>query len=98
MQHVATIKTNVTIFVLLMVLLFATLAAAYMPLGILHFPVAMLIASVKTVLIIFYFMHVIYQDKLTKTIVGTSFLWLVLMVLMIMTDYLSRGWLSILGK
>ncbi len=97
-HHVATIKTNLIIFGLLMLLLVATVGAAELPLGPLNFPVAMLIATTKTVLIIFYFMHLTGTDKLTKTIVGTMFLWLVLMILMIMMDYLSRDWLQILGK
>lgn len=98
MQHVATVKTNFIIFGLLMVLLVATVGASELPLGMLNFPVAMLIATVKTVLIVLYFMHLITTDKLTKTVVASSFLWLLVMVFMIMTDYLSRDWLNILGK
>ena len=49
-QHVASIRTNIVIFVLLLLLLLATVGAAYLPMGPLHFPVAMTIAAIKAVL------------------------------------------------
>ena len=55
-QHIASIRTNVMVFVALLVLLFATVGAAYLPLGPLHFPVAMTIAAAKAVLIVL-FLH-----------------------------------------
>ncbi len=69
-QHISSIQTNVTVFVVLLVLLFATVGAAYLPLGALHFPTAMAIAAAKAVLIVVYFMHVKYSHRLTAVICG----------------------------
>jgi cytochrome c oxidase subunit IV len=101
-QHISSIQTNVTVFVVLLVLLFATLGAAYLPLGRLHFPTAMAIAAAKAVLIVVYFMHVKYSHRLTAVIAVASLFWLGIMIALTLTDYLSRSspdsWLNIPGK
>jgi cytochrome c oxidase subunit IV len=97
-QHISSIQTNVAVFVALLVLLFATVGGAYLPLGPLHFPTAMAIAAAKAVLIVVYFMHVKYSHRLTAVISVASLLWLAIMMALILTDYLSRGWLDIPGK
>ncbi len=100
-QHIASNRSNFTIFIALIVLLLATVAGAYLPLGFLHFPVAMAIATAKAVLIVLYFMHLKYSHRLTAVICAWSVLWLGVMVAMTLNDYLSRaprGWLDIPGK
>ena len=67
-QHVASIRTNIVVFVLLLVLLLATVGAAYVPMGPLHFPVAMTIAAIKAVLIVLFFMHALHSHRLTLVI------------------------------
>jgi cytochrome c oxidase subunit 4 len=101
-QHISSIQTNVAVFGALLILLFATLGASYLPLGSLHFPTAMAIAAAKAVLIVVYFMHVKYSHRLTAVISVASFLWLAIMIALTLTDYLSRSspesWLTIPGK
>ena len=50
--HIVSVRTNVIVFLVLLVLLVATVGAAYLPLGPLHLPVAMTIAAAKAVLIV----------------------------------------------
>src|SRR5688572_17982568 len=64
------------IFILLMVGLVVTVIAAFINLGPLNMPVAMLIATVKAALVVLYFMHVKFASRLTKVFVAASFLWL----------------------
>jgi len=97
-QHVASIRTNVVIFVLLLLLLLATVGAAFVPLGPLNFPLAMAIASMKAVLIVLFFMHALYSHRLTLVIAIASLLWLSIMIALTLADYHSRGWLDIPGK
>jgi cytochrome c oxidase subunit 4 len=92
------VRTYVQIFVALLVLLFATIGAAYLPLGPLHFPVAMTIAAAKAVLIVVFFMHVLQSHRLTAIVSLAGFLWLGIMIALTLSDYLSRGWLKIPGK
>src|SRR5262249_58344776 len=67
-QHIMPVRTSVQVFVTLLVLLFATLGAAYLPLGPLHFPVAMTIAGAKAVLIVLFFMHLLFSHRLTAVV------------------------------
>jgi cytochrome c oxidase subunit IV len=97
-QHVASIRTNIVIFVLLLVLLLATVGAAYVPLGPLHFPIAMIFAAIKAVLIVLFFMHALHSHRLTLLICVASLLWLAIMITLTLADYQSRGWLDIPGK
>ena len=97
-QHIASIRTNILVFVALLVLLLATVAAAYLPMGELHFPVAMAIAAAKAILIVLFFMHALHSHRLTLVICIASLLWLSIMLALTLSDYHSRGWLDIPGK
>ena len=97
-QHTMPVRTNVLVFVILLVLLFATVGAAYLPLGDWHFPVAMTIAVAKAVLIVLFFMHLLYSHRLMMVVSVAGFLWLGILIALTLSDYLSRGWLDILGK
>jgi cytochrome c oxidase subunit 4 len=89
-----TMATYNLIFLLLMVGLIVTVIAAFIDLGPLNMPVAMLIATVKAALVVLYFMHVKFASRLTKVFVAASFLWLVILFVMTFMDYFSREWLS----
>jgi cytochrome c oxidase subunit 4 len=100
-HHIAPIRTNIQIFVILLVLLFATVGAAYLPLGDFHFATAMAIAAAKALIIAWFFMHLRHSHRLAKIIFAASFLWLAIMIVMTMADYTTRapyGWLDIPGK
>ena len=97
-QHVASVRTNIVIYVLLLLLLLATVGAAYIPMGPLNFPLAMAIATTKAVLIVLFFMHALHSHRLTLVIAVASLLWLAIMISLTLSDYHSRGWLDIPGK
>ena len=80
------------IIIALMVLLIVTVIAAFLPLGVLNMPVAMLIATIKALLVILYFMHVKFSSRLTKVFVAGSFLWLGILFVMAFGDYYTRQW------
>ncbi|RUL89569.1 cytochrome C oxidase subunit IV family protein [Tautonia sociabilis] len=93
-QHVFTIKTNLIIFAILMVLLVVTVGVAYLELGVLEIPIALTIAVVKAVLIMLYFMHLRYSSRLTWLFAGSGTLWLLILLAFSLSDFLSRGWIS----
>ena len=97
-HHIIPVKTYLVIYGILMGLLALTVAAALVDLGPFQFPVSMAIAALKGVLIVLFFMHVRYQDKLTWVFSGASFLWLLILLIFTLNDYLTRGWLNIDGK
>lgn len=71
----------------------ATWAIAFADLGIFNPVVALAIAVTKAVLVILFFMHVFYSNKLTKLTVAAGFFWLLIMITMSMSDYLTRTFL-----
>ncbi|HEY7217740.1 MAG TPA: cytochrome C oxidase subunit IV family protein [Candidatus Binatia bacterium] len=71
----------------------ATWAIAFVDLGIWNPVVALTIAVIKAVLVILFFMHVYYSNKLTKLTVAAGFFWLLIMITMSLSDYLTRTFL-----
>ncbi len=97
-QHVAEIRTYVKVYLALMGLLALTVVAAYVNLGPLNFPVTMVIAVIKAVMIVLIFMHVRWGDRLTWVFSGAAFLWLAILIALTLNDYLTRDLLHIPGK
>jgi cytochrome c oxidase subunit 4 len=61
-------------------------------LGLMNTPIALLIATIKAVLVILFFMHVIHSTRLTWVVVIASFLWLGVLFVLTFADYLTRMW------
>jgi cytochrome c oxidase subunit 4 len=85
------LTTYVTIYVALLALMTATVIAAYLPLGVLHVPAALVIAFTKTILVALFFMHVRYSGKLIWVVAAGALVWLAIL-LGIYHDYLTRDW------
>ena len=91
-QHGETMRTYVTIYIALMVLLVLTVVASYVNLGHgMNLAVAMTIAIVKAVLVILFFMHVRRSTKLTWVYASAAFLWLAIMFALTFSDYFTRS-------
>jgi len=84
-------RLYVVIILILMTLTVATWLIAFLNLGIFNPVVALTIACIKAVLVILFFMHVRYSSKLTKVTVGAGFFWLLIMITLSLSDYLSRS-------
>jgi cytochrome c oxidase subunit 4 len=89
--HVSPISLYVTIFLALMVLTAVTVGAAFVNLGQFNFLVAMIIAVFKASLVVWYFMHVKYQSRLTKLTVATGLFFLAILLGLMLVDYGSKG-------
>lgn len=79
------------VFGALMVLTVVTVAVAFVDLGPWNDLVAMAIAVTKAVLVILFFMHVRYSSRLVAITALGGFFWLGIMVVLTLSDYLSRG-------
>ena len=84
-------KHYLLIWVALMILLALTWGVAEMNLGVFNTIAAMTIAVIKMMLVILVFMHVRHNPRLTWFFVAAGFVWLSFMILLTMTDYLTRG-------
>jgi cytochrome c oxidase subunit 4 len=87
-------KTYLVIYAALLGLMTLTVLASLVNLGPANFGVAMAIATAKMVLIILYFMHVRYSDKLTWVFSTAAFLWLIIFIAGTLNDYFTRGLLE----
>jgi cytochrome c oxidase subunit 4 len=90
-SHIVPIKTYLLVWVSLMVLLFLTLGLAELNLSPFNVAVALTVALIKMLLIILYFMHVKFSNRLTWLFAAAGFLWLGFMVVLTLSDYFARG-------
>jgi cytochrome c oxidase subunit 4 len=81
------------ILVVLVVGTCLTWGIAFIDLGIWNPVVALTIAVIKATLVILFFMHVYYSSKLTKVTISAGFFWLMIMITMSLSDYLTRTFL-----
>lgn len=93
--HSSGIGAYLGVFTALMVLTALTVWAAFQHLGVWNTPVALTIAVTKALLVAWIFMHLRGSPKLTIFVVSASVLWLAFLILITVSDYISRPWLPI---
>jgi cytochrome c oxidase subunit IV len=93
MHHVSSLGMYFGVFLALMLLTALTVWVSRIDLGALNVPVAMGVAIVKATLVILFFMHVLHSTRLTWVVVLSAFLWLGVLFVLTLSDYMTRGWL-----
>ncbi|HEY1498031.1 MAG TPA: cytochrome C oxidase subunit IV family protein [Acidobacteriaceae bacterium] len=91
-EHIVSPKVYLLIGTALLILTGTTAAVSYIDLGAFNAVVALAIACTKMTLVVLFFMHVKYSSGLTKLTVAAGFLTFCVMIMMTMTDYVSRAW------
>jgi cytochrome c oxidase subunit 4 len=92
------LRTYIGTFIGLLVLMVATVGAWWIEKNVVEMPawlavvIAMAIASAKTWLIVYYFMHVKIGSRLTQLFASLSFVFLAILFIIVMGDYVARGW------
>ena len=89
--HVVPLKIYFAVFGTLMTLTGVTVWVAFHNLGPGNAVVALSIATIKAVLVILFFMHARYSSKLTWLIIVAGVFWLGILLVLTMTDYVTRG-------
>jgi cytochrome c oxidase subunit 4 len=92
-SHIVPVKVYLAVYVALLMLLAATVAVSFIPLGELNVVVPMAIAIAKTFLVMLFFMHVRYSGRLIWLYVGVGFFWLGILIALTLGDVLTRSWL-----
>ncbi|MEA2163706.1 MAG: cytochrome c oxidase subunit [Thermoanaerobaculia bacterium] len=90
--HVTPMWIYLAVFFALAVGTVLTVIASRYDLDIWNTPIALFIATIKAVLVILFFMHVIHSTRLTWVVVIASFLWLGVLFVLTFADYLTRMW------
>jgi cytochrome c oxidase subunit 4 len=90
-----TLEIYFMVFAALMVFTVLTVWASFQHLGSWNTPVALGIAVTKATLVVLFFMHVRYSPRLTALVISAGLLWLGILLVITLSDYLSRPWLPI---
>jgi cytochrome c oxidase subunit 4 len=90
---VVSIKVYTAVFCSLLALTITTVAVSKIELGEYNFVVAMTIAVIKGTLVAMFFMDVRRASSMTKLFAGAGLFWLAILLVFLLSDYLSRGWL-----
>jgi cytochrome c oxidase subunit 4 len=94
MTHPVTpVRTYALVFAALIALTITTVAVSRLELGEYNFICAMTIAVVKGTLVVLFFMHIRGSTSMTKLFVAAGLFWMAILLVFVLSDYLSRGWL-----
>jgi cytochrome c oxidase subunit 4 len=91
-HHVVSWRVYVVIFLALAVLTVVTVQAAGQDFGSFNTLIALGIAAIKATLVFLFFMHVRYSPRLTTLVLFSGFVWLAILILLTIADYVSRPW------
>jgi len=91
-HHIVTPIQYAMVFGTLLVFTGITVGAAYVNMGPFNPVIALAIACFKAVVVILFFMHVKFQSRLIKMTVGAGFFTFLVLIMMTLTDYISRAW------
>ncbi len=90
-EHIMSSKLYYTIWIALLCLTVVTAAVSFVDLGRFNTVIALVIATVKALLVVLFFMHVKYtSEKLTKIVIASAIFWLFLLLALSMADYGTR--------
>lgn len=96
-HHILSDRMAVGIGIALLVLTVLTVGMAHVDLGKFNFFFAMVVATLKASLVAFFFMNLFYDRKENVVIFGTSFLFLVIFIVLAGTDLFFRGDIAVKG-
>ena len=86
------VRTYAWVFLSLLLLAALTMGIAQMDLGLLNIAAALGIAVAKAALVVLYFMHVRTSSRITWLFAAAGFFWLLIFLVLVMGDVLTRGW------
>jgi cytochrome c oxidase subunit 4 len=95
-EHIVQRRTYFVIFAALMLGTLVTVLAARVDFGneLINTVIALSIAVTKAMLVVLWFMHVRYSQRIIWVLVAGGFFWLAIMMALTGSDYLSRSWSS----
>ena len=96
-EHIVSKTIYFLIFSALMVLTVVTYWVALYDFGRMNVVIALAVAVTKAVLVVLYFMHVRYSNRLTKIVVISGFFWLAILIVLTLSDYFTRSGTSGVG-
>jgi len=92
--HIMPMGQYMAVFAGLILLTTLTVALSFVEMHQAHLYVGLLIASAKAALVILFFMHVLHAHRLIWSAAIAAMLFLGILIVLTMSDYLARGWLN----
>lgn len=92
--HVLSLRSYFLVFAALIALTALTVGLSGIHLGLWHTPVGLAIAVAKALLVALFFMHVIRSSRLTWLTILAGLFWLGILIVLTLSDYLARPWLT----
>jgi cytochrome c oxidase subunit 4 len=89
-EPIVSVRTYAVVWASLLILTVTTTGVAFIDLGGWNGFVAVSIGIVKAILVILYFMHVRFSQRLTWVFAGAGFFWLAILLGLTMSDTLTR--------
>lgn len=93
-EHIVSRRIYLLVCAILLVLTLLTWRLALIDLGRWNVVAALTIAFCKATLVALFFMHVRYSPRRTQLVVVAGMFWLAIMIVLTMSDYLTRHWLT----
>jgi len=98
-EHVVTPKVYIIVGATLLFLTAVTAWVSWIDLGGWSAPIAILIATTKASLVVLFFMHIKYERQAMVWIwLSAGIFWFIILLLLSMADYGTRGFLGIPGR
>ena len=90
-EHIVSTKLYYAIWIALLCLTGITAGVAFIDLGAFNTVVALVIATLKAVLVVLFFMHLRYtSEKMTSVVVISALFWLLILLALSLADYTTR--------
>lgn len=96
--HVLPKRIYFLVFACLIALTVTTTAVAFINLGPLNTVAALVIAVLKALLVILFFMHARYSAQMTRIVIVAAFFWLAILLTLTLSDELTRRWIPSSGS
>lgn len=97
-EKITGIGTYVAVYASLLILTVATTLIALLDLGPWSMVIALAIAAVKALLVVLFFMDALHNHRLNPALLFVGFIWLCILILLTMSDYVTRGWIPFPGR
>lgn len=89
-EHITPLRTYLMVGVILLILTATTVAVSFVHFGAFNLVIAMLIASIKAILVALFFMHLLYDNKLFMAIFSIALIFVSVFIILTMFDTLQR--------
>jgi cytochrome c oxidase subunit IV len=89
-EHLTPPTTYYSVFGGLIVLTLLTVGVSFLDLGPWHLVVGLVIGAAKAALVALFFMQLLHAPRLNWLIIGSGLFWLGILLMLTLTDYLTR--------